>query len=1507
MSGGGDHEATPVRGLVIVSVLLALTVFLFEARVENAAFDAVPLIALGFVILAGFAIGELVGVIKLPHITGYLLAGLIFGESLAHAVMPHLPPSMRVAPFDEGLLNKGVTDQLSVLNTLAVALIALTAGGELRIETLRKGFRAIMGVLGGQLITIVVLVTGFTWAVLGGIPAISIPGVEGLSTAAALGLGLIMSSIAVATSPAATIAVITDARAEGEMTTTVLSSVILKDVIVVVFFAIASMLASQWMGLDTGSSNLIAELSYKVLVSIAVGAALGFGMALYLRFVGREVLLFITAVVYVATLLASLLHLDALLIFIAAGFTVANFSTEGHTLIDKVTQLSTPVYVVFFTLTGASLHLEDLVSVFPFAVALVVARAFAFFVGVGVGATLGGADAKTRKYGWLGFVSQAGVALSLAGLIGNRFGEPGEKLSVLIVAGVALNEILGPILLKVALGLAGETAARGTGEEEAPTPALDAEGAPESEPEHDPIASFPEVLVPAGDPWPEVDAIFSDEELIELLTMVRKRLRRRVEGVQQGSLRRFRQSGEEFLADLRREFLRHNRRLSIALRETRTATRQDGEQPTFADLFADERVAVASSWRSRVISRASRVAHTGWKPRAFIEAVDKLCASLPISELYKVEADSLRSLPGDGVTASVRRLWLRTKSGLVRLFGRDHLRRRVPVRSLAQYHLSYLLPTELEPTLGALIQADQRLTLRLRRLLELILEEPARGDEGEAAQIDYERFLREKKEAVERSFDEIQAEFELLTSLAGDSLGHACGRRLQALYDDYRTAGTPDLSGSDRRNSRVHRGRLEAIQRQENDLPEVRRSLAAGYSQLALEFELVGFESTLSRLMAARDRELVKGLRGRSFVQVQRFDEALEEALAAMDDAIEEARASDTTGAELAATLQQIGQPLEKVALETSAQVGRLFDDLSDEHVIGPLLESIRAASRELTDRYQVPRSGLRIESHGIPEPVPVVDLRFREAMATHVESSIVPALLDVTRKQVDAVRPFARSVQEESRGIAFNLELTNTELDLAHDQPIEGELEKLVIELLINNLERSHETLQGLVASSEKWAEEFGESIDEAARRVVSDLRGKVVRGELSELRVEILRRGGVGFREKARGIRLFFGQLQRAASRAMETFVGDAEREIWRARLGLKPDIVESDLAFYEQEVSSKIPLTYRRLFATDALEVQDVLPQNAIAIEKARNILQDRVEGRLRTVVAVGPDGTGKGAIVQTLLRRSAIKHVKRWTWTQPLTVADIDALFAELNEGALVAVEGFHWLVSRQLDGFAPLRTFVHQLIDNAGKNAFVLSVDSPVWRSACQSTAIGDAFALTIDVRPLSPTELQAAVMARHRLSGYGISFEREGGMGALEHFVARQVARIRRPYEGFFRQLYRLSGGRIRDALRIWLLAVEHVSESDDLIRMGEVPPSPVPALRGLEERFLLRLLQVTRQGWMDAQSLRVLFRLSRDEAAAELALLVHRGLLEPVGEHYRIPLALRGPLVQVFKERRWL
>ena len=348
-----------IAGLVVVMCLLHWIAGEGDGS-AGAAFDPTGMLAFGFVVLASYTIGQLVEAIKLPHITGYLLAGVVFGYSITE----FLPEAWNLAaPFDRGVLNPAVIGQLGIFDSLAVALIALTAGGELKIETLKKGLKAIMGVLGGQLLTVLHTTIAFVWVVSGAFPSLLLPGMPALPEGSVLAVGCMLAAISFATSPAATIAVINGSNADGPMSRTTLSAVVLKDVVVVVMFSVASVFSLAHFSEGAGSgSDLLNYLLTHIVGSIFVGAAIGGMMALYVRYSGQELLLFLVGVIYTATLIANKAHLDPVLIFLAAGFTVSNFSKRGDELIHTVEQLSMPVYVIFFTLAGARLHLDELVA-----------------------------------------------------------------------------------------------------------------------------------------------------------------------------------------------------------------------------------------------------------------------------------------------------------------------------------------------------------------------------------------------------------------------------------------------------------------------------------------------------------------------------------------------------------------------------------------------------------------------------------------------------------------------------------------------------------------------------------------------------------------------------------------------------------------------------------------------------------------------------------------------------------------------------------------------------------------------------------------------------------------------------------------------------------------------------------------------------------------------------------------------------------------------------------------
>src|SRR5690606_14009650 len=113
--------------------------------------------------------------------------------------------------------------------TLAVGLIALIAGGELRFGLLRRGLRSIFGMIGGHLAVVGPLAFGFIAVISGLVPALRMPGVSELGTSQIMAMAVAVGAVVIATSPAATVAVVAETRAAGPVTGVVMAAVVLMD------------------------------------------------------------------------------------------------------------------------------------------------------------------------------------------------------------------------------------------------------------------------------------------------------------------------------------------------------------------------------------------------------------------------------------------------------------------------------------------------------------------------------------------------------------------------------------------------------------------------------------------------------------------------------------------------------------------------------------------------------------------------------------------------------------------------------------------------------------------------------------------------------------------------------------------------------------------------------------------------------------------------------------------------------------------------------------------------------------------------------------------------------------------------------------------------------------------------------------------------------------------------------------------------------------------------------
>ena len=443
------------------------------------------LASIGFTALFAFTVGEVFGALKLPRVTGYILTGIVLG--------PHLGE----------IFSSEIVSQMQMFNTLALGLIALSAGLELDM----RGTWRLMKTLSVTILLKIVTLVLFVGGAFVGIEMIWSP--FGLEMNQTLSVALIIATLGIGTSPAIALAILNDTGAKGRLSELLLSMAVLKDLVVVVSLAIAMAIASALLSGGGFDPHALSHVAVEIGASILAGAIIGGLTIAYIRFVHKEMLFFVVAMILAVAEISLQLHLELLLVFIVAGFLVRNFSPFEHELLHPLEVVALPVFVVFFTTAGANIDLGKTLTVLPIAIALFSARGIAFFLAARAGSVLCGESEAIKKHSWMTYLPQAGVTLGLVTIaIGKLTGganpseamiQVAEVLEPLGVALVALNLLVGPVTMGVALKKSGEVPEEGTStKEEVDTPdapghthahTSQASSSPEIEPLHEGLSS----------------------------------------------------------------------------------------------------------------------------------------------------------------------------------------------------------------------------------------------------------------------------------------------------------------------------------------------------------------------------------------------------------------------------------------------------------------------------------------------------------------------------------------------------------------------------------------------------------------------------------------------------------------------------------------------------------------------------------------------------------------------------------------------------------------------------------------------------------------------------------------------------------------------------------------------------------------------------------------------------------------------------------------------------------
>jgi Kef-type K+ transport system membrane component KefB len=428
-----NFGARLVEGIVLI--ILSGVLFVATRTVPEFDSGAWTIAAIGFLLLAGTLLSEIIGLLGMPHLTGYLLAGILAG------------------PFVLKLVDHHSVVRMTKINELALALIALEGGAELKLDFLRKGFKSLAWATLLQTF-IVMIVMGATFFALR--PFITFT--HDLSTTAMVGVAVLWGVMSITRSPSATLGILSQTRATGPLARFTLSFVMTSDIVVVVLLAVALTVARPLIEPGAAISvRTISTLGREILGSVALGTTLGIVLAFYMKLFGKQLVVVFLALGFGASEVLNYLSFDPLLTFMVAGFLVQNLSAQGEKFVHALHEMGEIVYVVFFATAGAHLDLDVVRQLWPLALVLTGGRALVTVL-VGRGAAVLAKDAPViRAWGWSGLVSQAGIALGLASVVAKEYPSFGDGFNALAIATIAINETIGPILFKIALDRVGET------------------------------------------------------------------------------------------------------------------------------------------------------------------------------------------------------------------------------------------------------------------------------------------------------------------------------------------------------------------------------------------------------------------------------------------------------------------------------------------------------------------------------------------------------------------------------------------------------------------------------------------------------------------------------------------------------------------------------------------------------------------------------------------------------------------------------------------------------------------------------------------------------------------------------------------------------------------------------------------------------------------------------------------------------------------------------------------
>lgn len=1498
--------------VVLVAALTVVMVLLGDYQVGTivtAALEPKSLATTGFIILAAFAMGELVKLVNIPALLGYIIAGLIFGPNFYSAL--HSWGLIETVP--PPIVSLDAIKELNIVNVLAIGVLGMLGGGELVIKDIKRNIKTIAIVVG---IVFAVAIPSSAVAVLWAArdSTTIVPFLQGLPVEHHYAAALLFGVFGVAMSPAATLAILQETRAKGPFTSLALGLVIVGDLALVAALLVTIAFTKLYIAPEGFTNALLiaelptiaAEFGYAILLGVPIGVI----TIVFMRYVRQRSLFFTVAIIIVASHISSALHAETLLAFLTAGFIVQNFSKYGHEMVHALEKVSLPVFVLYFMTQAAILDLRSVAAYAALALILTLCRDVTLFLATSLGSRLAKTDETTRRYLWLTCFSLGSVDLILAQKVADSGLPWGAEFQTVIMACVVIHLLIGPPLLKLALDRAGES--EGSRQQnKAEAEAFDRLPSVE-----------PGVL---SESFPH--GRFEDPEL-----------QARVDALRELFLELYERHAvplEQKMSALKASLLETENELEQQLDQV--------ERVLLSDAFESDSArasAVASVHREYLNMIADNVATWERVSPEIVhsERINELITTIrnatDFDEVYRVRKESyLVEAEADDRTKQRALKALRKFQRSIVGVGFRH----VPLGRLWRYYVELSVTRYLASAADASSSLNEQfwggLDAHMRRSDELFeriadaVRDPSSAtlpesspvthdehDEGDDGTVDDASSSAELSPALrllQHGRQEALAREEALNAQLDEVLATALERYTVALRETFanfvfaaeRTGTTELLPWKHRPSTLFDRSRRAEV-KIEQRLQREHNLVTAYHGWIVVDWQLMLFRHWLPDYKTSVAGMLDRAVGAPVLHQIDALTDLitalppeLQQQFGSLQQLREGIASGNTEAVEVdwASWVEQTLRPAIAHAQNDLQRIISLYDnEVVSRRLLDPLERRIGHFSEEIVL--------LNADRRGGSEPI-----QFREWFETQVVRTSWLRLGELKERGEAIVRTKVVRLEEVLQVVEFNL-LTA--------QRANGPAGNDSLEVATGALERAVRMLHEMREAQTQRFGQLNTWIVDALEEIAEDAAVLFLDRNYSEIERRAARQSS--FAERSENWLTSAAQSTLDAGRDLYRLILPAINEVTEDVRGVllehEEPVRHADIRerlYQEERIAEALPNIYRRLFTPMPLDIPDFYITRPEAERESLDAIQSWIDGDLSTVLVYGDRGIGKRTTTQHLLHHAPslatlrekyqlhsvvlsedlateaelVQHLAEAMQITGVTTLEQLTRFLEMLEPShVVVIENGEKLFTRTHEGIEVARRFFAMMNATSSTVLWIVLLGSPAVTFLDTAIGVFDYFTHAVHLGALSHDEVEQMIQRRHRVSGFRDRYVRERARISdwLAHPLATSAA-LGDPRADFFGNLHRLSAGNPMLALIYWLEASRLDPSDDHLILLETLPDDEPKLIESLTLTKQLILAALVQHSTLTARQLQEILRCDLAEVTMELDHLRRLGFVREV------------------------